>query len=87
MSVFDGRVKPVVLDNLVEAAIRVRGRHPGVHFVLVLRSDGEPAVEERKRSFRGATVAQGIPVFDETSNAGHALAALAAHEGFLHRHG
>jgi len=52
--------------------------------VLVLRSDGEPALEERKRAFRAGAAALGIPVYDELSNAGRALAALAAHERFVH---
>jgi hypothetical protein len=52
--------------------------------VLVLRSDGEPALEERKRAFRAGAAALGIPVYDEISNAGYALAALAWHERFVH---
>jgi acyl-CoA synthetase (NDP forming) len=83
MSAFVGRTKPEVLDNLVQAALRVQSKYPGqAHFVLVLRSDGEPSLEERKREFRDKAVALGIPVYDEMSNAGHALAALQAHERF-----
>jgi acyl-CoA synthetase (NDP forming) len=83
LSAFVGRTKPEVLDNLVAAALRVQARYPGqAHFVLVLRSDGEPALEERKRAFRANAVALGVPVYDEMSNAGSALAALAAHERF-----
>ena len=84
LSAFVGRTKPEVLDNLVQAALRVQARYPGqAHFVLVLRSDGEPALEERKRAFRARAVALGIPVYDEIANAGTALAALAFHERFL----
>jgi acyl-CoA synthetase (NDP forming) len=83
LSAFVGRTRPEVLDNLVQAALRVQGRYPGqAHFVLVLRSDGEPALEERKRAFRDNAVALGVPVYDEMSNAGGALAALALHERF-----
>jgi acyl-CoA synthetase (NDP forming) len=83
MSAFVGRTKPEVLDNLVQAALRVQSKYPGqAHFVLVLRSDGEPSLEERKREFRDKAVALGISVYDEMSNAGHALAALQAHERF-----
>ncbi len=48
---------PVVLDypqtdmlgNLIEAALQAARRHPGqAHLVLVLRSDGEPEIEEKK---------------------------------------
>ncbi len=84
LSAFVGRTKPEVLDNLVQAALRVQARYPGqAHFVLVLRSDGEPALEERKRAFRASAVALGIPVYDEISNAGRALSALAWHERFV----
>jgi acyl-CoA synthetase (NDP forming) len=85
LSAFVGRAKAEVLDNLVQAALRVQGRYPGQsHFALVLRSDGEPALEERKRDFRARAVALGIPVYDEMANAGRALAALATHERFVH---
>jgi len=85
LSAFVGRTKPEVLDNLVQAALRVQARYPGqAHFVLVLRSDGEPVLEERKRAFRASAVALGIPVYDEMANAGRALAALATHERFVH---
>ena len=84
LSAFAGRVKPEVLDNLMAAAIRVQEKYPGqAHFMLALRSDGGAALEERKREFRSAALACGIPVFDEMSNVGHALAALAAHERFV----
>jgi acyl-CoA synthetase (NDP forming) len=84
MSAFLGRSKPEVLDNLVAAALRVQEKYPGqAHFVLVLRSDGDPALEERKREFRTRAVALGVPVYDEIPNAGHALAALKLHERFV----
>jgi len=85
LSAFVGRTKAEVLDNLVQAALRVQARYPGqAHFVLVLRSDGEPALEERKRAFRARAVALGVPVYDEIANAGAALAALAFHERFVY---
>lgn len=84
LSAFVGRTKNEVLDNLVQAALRAQENHPGkAHFVLVLRSDGEPKLEERKREFRARAVELGIPVYDEMANAGHALAALQAHERFV----
>jgi len=84
LSAFVGRTRDEVLDNLVQAALRVQARFPGqAHFLLVLRSDGEPALEERKRVFRARAVALGIPVYDEIANAGQALAALAFHERFV----
>jgi len=84
MAAFAGRTRPEVLDNVVQAAMRVQSRYPGqAHFVLVLRSDGDPGLEARKRDFRARAVALGIPVYDEMANAGHALAALRSHERFV----
>jgi hypothetical protein len=51
--------------------------------VLVLRSDGSEACEARKRSFRTAAVAAGIPTFDELVNAADALASVAQFERHL----
>ncbi len=88
MAAFAGRTKPEVLDNLMQAALRVQTHYPGqAHFVLVLRSDGDPQLEARKRKFREKSIALGIPVYDEMSNAGHALAALQAHERFVYTRG
>ena len=88
MSAFAGRTPPEVLDNVLQAALRVQTHYPGqAHFVLVLRSDGDPQLEARKRIFRDTAVGLGIPVYDEMSNAGQALAALQAHERFLHTRG
>lgn len=84
LSAFVGRASDAVLDNLVQAALRVQAQHPGrAHFVLVLRSDGDPELEERRRGFRAKAAALGIPVYDEIADAGHALAALAFHERFV----
>lgn len=86
LSAFVGRTRPEVLDNLVEAALRVQARHPGQsHFVLVLRSDGDPSLEQRKRDFRSKALALGVPVYDEMTNAGNALAALQTYERFVNR--
>ena len=88
LSAFVGRTKPEVLDNLMAAALRVQQKYPGqAHFLLVLRSDGDPALEVRKRAFREKAGALGVPVYDEMSNAGHALAALKAHERFVFTRG
>ena len=66
-----------MLGNLIRAAIEASARHPScVHFVLVLRSDGEIEVEIAKREAAAKALAAGIPVFDEPSDAAVALAAL-----------
>lgn len=85
MAAFVGRTSNRVLENLMQAALRVQAKYPSqAHFVLVLRSDGEPEVEERKRKFRATALGLGIPVYDEMANAGIALAALQHHERFVH---
>ncbi len=72
-----------LLGRLMEAAVQQRARHLGAgHFVLVLRSDGEPEIEARRQAYRERAIAAGIPVFDEIPAAAGALAALAAHEAW-----
>ncbi|MBI3044531.1 MAG: CoA-binding protein [Betaproteobacteria bacterium] len=84
MTSFSGITKPEVLENIVQAALRVQRQFASeAHFVLVLRSDGEPELESRKHEFRTRAVKLGIPVFDEITNAGHALAAMRKHEQFV----
>ena len=86
MSAFVGRTKVDILGNVTQIALRVQARYPGqAHFALVLRADGEPQLEERKREFRARAVALGIPVYDELDAAARALAALAGYERFLHQ--
>jgi len=69
------------LGNLINATLRVRERYGhSTHHALVLRSDGSEACEARKRSFRAAAVAAGIPSFDELVNAADALASIAQFE-------
>ncbi len=71
-----------MLGNLVEAALRAKAGGFAPHLVLVLRSDGEPDVEERKRAYRARAVAAGIPIFDELAPAAVALAGLRRVEAF-----
>ncbi len=85
MPAFAGRTKTEVLDNLVAAALRTQSRYPDSgKFVLVLRSDGDPQIEERKRLFRERAIALGVAVYDELEDAARALAALARYERFVH---
>jgi len=75
-----------MLGNLIEAVLRVRsGEGAAMHVVLVLRSDGEPDVEEKKREYRQRAVTAGIPVFDELIPAVDALSALRHLETFRAR--
>ncbi|MGG5810000.1 CoA-binding protein [Falsiroseomonas sp. CW058] len=86
MPVLLGYAEVDLLGSLMASALRVRAEHRGGgHFVLVLRSDGDAATEELRRTYRTRALAAGIPVFDELPAAAAALAALRAHEAFLAR--
>lgn len=80
---FQGRGPIDPLDNLIQAALRTQERYPGqAHFMLVLRSDGEAALDDIKRKYRTRANAAGIPVYDELANAARALRSIAAVERF-----
>jgi acyl-CoA synthetase (NDP forming) len=72
-----------LLGTILDIAIRVRDSDPeGAHFVLVLRSDGEPETEQAKQASRRLAMERGIPVFDEPADAARALACLRTYERF-----
>ena len=83
---FVGRAGVDPVDNLVEAAVRVGHAYPGqAHFVLVLRVDGSPELDDAKRRYGALARGAGIPVFDELSDAARALAAVARFERAIGR--
>lgn len=83
MTTFKGYARGGALDALVKAALQVKAGYPGhSHFILVLRSDGDPELEEQKRQFRVQASASGIPIYDELTHAGAALAAVSRFEHF-----
>lgn len=87
MAAFRGRTPPSVMENLLKAAFRIQERYPGqAHFLLALRSEGDPETEDIKRHFRQIALDAGVPVFDELSNAAIALAALKFYETFKRDH-
>jgi acyl-CoA synthetase (NDP forming) len=66
-----------MLGNLIDAALTARARNPSeMHLALVLRSDGDAEIEDRKREYRARAVGAGIPVFDELVAAANALGVL-----------
>jgi acetate---CoA ligase (ADP-forming) len=72
-----------MLGNIIQAALRVREEHgPGMHIVLVLRSDGDLETEERKREYRQRATANGVAVFDELAQAARGLAAVRIVEAY-----
>jgi acyl-CoA synthetase (NDP forming) len=72
-----------VPGNLVSAALRACAGHlDETHLILVLRSDGDPGIEERKRRYRGQAHDAGAPVFDTLTEAAQALASVRTVERF-----
>ncbi len=87
MAAFRGRTPPSVMENLLKAAFRIQERYPGqAHFLLALRSEGDPETEDIKRRFRQIALDASVPVFDELSNAAVALAAMKFFETFKRDH-
>lgn len=77
LAAFLGRGPIDPMDNLINAAVSVQTKFPGqAHFMLVLRSDGDPDLEESKRTYRARALDAGIPVYDELANAAMALTAI-----------
>jgi acyl-CoA synthetase (NDP forming) len=75
-----------MLSNIIEAALRIReSTKARIHIALVLRSDGEPEIEERKREYRRIAVARGVPVFDELPAVAYALSCIRTIETFRER--
>ncbi|OJU05841.1 MAG: hypothetical protein BGN87_01750 [Rhizobiales bacterium 65-79] len=67
-----------VIGGLVREAVRVRRENVDApRILLVLRSDGAEATENRRRADRLAALAAGIPVFDELPETAKALRGLA----------
>ena len=70
-----------ILPNLIKAALEIQTRYPGrMHFLLVLRSDGELDIEAERLRYRNMATGLGVPVFGELVEAARALASLAWHE-------
>jgi acyl-CoA synthetase (NDP forming) len=87
LAAFVGRGGADPIDNLIQAAVKVQQSHPGrAHFVIVLRVDGSPELDERRRRYRAEALGVGIPVYDELLEAAHALRAVRLIEAHLARH-
>jgi len=77
LAAFVGRGGGDPVDNLIQAAVRAQRTHPGqAHFMIVLRVDGSPELDERRRRYRALALDAGIPVYDELVDAAHALRAV-----------
>jgi acyl-CoA synthetase (NDP forming) len=77
-----------LMVNFLDAGERVRRDHPDkAHFLLVLRSDGNPRYEEAKVRYRALALDRGIPTYDELPAASNGVAAISQHEGYMARRG
>jgi acyl-CoA synthetase (NDP forming) len=77
LAAFVGRAGGDPIDNLIQAAVHVQQSHPGrAHFMIVLRVDGSPELDERRRHYRQVALGVGIPVYDELVEAAQALRAV-----------
>ena len=77
LAAFQGRGGGDPVDNLIQAAVNVQEKYPGrAHFMIVLRVDGSPELDERRRHYRSVALSVGIPVYDELVDAAQALRAV-----------
>lgn len=75
-----------LMVNFLDAGERVRRDHPDkAHFLLVLRSDGNPRYEEAKVRYRALALDRGIPTYDELPAASNGVAAISQHERYMAR--
>ncbi len=87
LAAFVGRGPVDPLENLIGAALRIQEKYPGqAHFLLALRSDGDPEVEASKKKYTELALKAGIPVFAELSNIAVALESLKHVEQFRVSH-
>ncbi len=72
-----------VMGNIIHAVNQLQSRYPDLpHCLLVLRTDGDPDTEALKRDERVQAIALGIPVYDELTDAGYALAGMQTYERY-----
>ncbi|MHB1784707.1 MAG: CoA-binding protein [Acidimicrobiales bacterium] len=70
-----------VLQNLINAALDIgKYANSSLHFLLVLRSDGDEDIEAAKRAFAREALDLSIPVYDELPAAALALRAMRDYE-------
>jgi len=81
LAAFVGRGDIDPIDNLIEAAVRTHAKYAdAAHLVIVLRVDGSPELDERRRRYRQHALERRIPVYDELIEAADALRAVSAVE-------
>jgi hypothetical protein len=74
LAAFEGRSGKDPLDNLLAVIEATQKKWQGTaHYALALRSDGSPALDDKKRHYRAKANALGVPVFDEIPEMARAL--------------
>ena len=87
MSSFSGRGGVDPVDGIFTFLGEAMAANPGVaHVLMAFRTDGDPALEERKRMYRETARRMGVPLFDEIPELARALAAVAHLERRLAAH-
>jgi len=83
LAAFVGRGDVDPIDNLIEAAVETHAKYAGAaHLVVVLRVDGSPELDERRRHYRQHALERRIPVYDELVEAADALCAVSVVERY-----
>lgn len=87
LAAFVGRGAVDPIANLLSVVEQTQRKWSGqAHFLLALRSDGSPELDDKKREYRERARAVGVPVYDEISDMAKALAVVAAMERRLAAH-
>ncbi len=78
MSSFQGRGGVDPVDDIFQfVADAMAARPSAAHVLMAFRTDGDPALEERKRHYREKARSLHIPIFDEIPELAKALAGIA----------
>jgi acyl-CoA synthetase (NDP forming) len=81
LAAFVGRGSVDPIENLLAVVEQTQRKWKGqAHFLLALRSDGSPQLDDSKRAYRERARAVGVPVYDEIPDIAKALAVVATLE-------
>lgn len=81
LAAFVGRGSVDPISNLLSVVEETQRKWSGqAHFMLALRSDGSPELDDAKRKYRERARAANVPVYDEIPDSAKALAVVAALE-------
>lgn len=81
LAAFVGRGAVDPIGNLLSVVEQTQRKWAGqAHFLLALRGDGSPELEDSKRAYRERARAVGVPVYDEIPDMAKALAVVSTLE-------